>query len=56
MESMVFDKKFAAIYKSISGKQAVHILSIAESIGLDPCLIKRARSLVDEETFPVGKL
>jgi len=56
--AMVFDEKnLQPLYKLNIGKPgSSYTFSIAERIGLDPALIKRARSLVDEEHFRLDKL
>jgi len=56
--AMTFDEKnLQPLYKLIIGKPgSSYTFSIAERIGLDPRLINRARSLVDEEHFRLDKL
>lgn len=56
--AMAFDEKnLQPLYKLIPGKPgSSYTFSIAERIGLEPDLIKRARSLVDEDHFRLDKL
>ncbi len=56
--AMAFDeKKLLPMYKLIVGKPgSSYTFSIAERIGLDRNLIKRARDLVDEDQFRLDKL
>ncbi|MBS1598302.1 MAG: DNA mismatch repair protein MutS [Bacteroidetes bacterium] len=56
--AMSFDEKnLMPLYKLTVGKPgSSYTFSIAERIGLDPSLIKRARSLVDEGHFRLDKL
>jgi DNA mismatch repair protein MutS2 len=56
--AMAFDeKKLLPLYKLIVGKPgSSYTFSIAERIGLNKELIKRARTMVDEEHFRLDKL
>jgi DNA mismatch repair protein MutS2 len=56
--AMAFDEKnLQPQYRLIIGKPgSSYTFSIAERIGLDPSLINRARSLVDEDHFRLDKL
>jgi DNA mismatch repair protein MutS2 len=56
--AMAFDEKnLQPLYKLIIGKPgSSYTFSIAERIGLDPRLIGRARTLVDEDHFRLDKL
>ncbi|HXB45229.1 MAG TPA: hypothetical protein VNV85_14285, partial [Puia sp.] len=56
--AMAFDEKnLQPLYKLIIGKPgSSYTFSIAERIGLGPQLIKRARTLVDEDHFRLDKL
>jgi len=56
--AMAFDeKKLLPLYKLIVGKPgSSYTFSIAERIGLNKDLIKRARTMVDEEHFRLDKL
>lgn len=56
--AMAFDEKnLQPLYKLIVGKPgSSYTFSIAERIGLDPRLIARARTLVDEDHFRLDKL
>ncbi len=56
--AMAFDEKnLLPLYKLIIGKPgSSYTFSIAERIGLDPRLINKARSLVDENHFRLDKL
>lgn len=56
--AMAFDEKnLQPQYRLIIGKPgSSYTFSIAERIGLDPALINRARSLVDEDHFRLDKL
>jgi len=56
--AMAFDEeKLLPMYKLIIGKPgSSYTFSIAERIGLSPHLIKKARSLVDEDHFSLDKL
>jgi DNA mismatch repair protein MutS2 len=56
--AMAFDEKnLQPLYKLIIGKPgSSYTFSIAERIGLEPQLIKRARTLVDEDHFRLDKL
>ncbi|MBS1661400.1 MAG: DNA mismatch repair protein MutS, partial [Bacteroidetes bacterium] len=56
--AMAFDEtNLQPLYKLIIGKPgSSYTFSIAERIGLDPRLIQRARTLVDEEHFRLDKL
>jgi DNA mismatch repair protein MutS2 len=56
--AMAFDEKsLQPLYKLIPGKPgSSYTFSIAERIGLHPDLIRRARSLVDEDHFRLDKL
>ena len=56
--AMTFDEKnLQPLFKLVIGKPgSSYTFSIAERIGLDPRLISRARSLVDEEHFRLDKL
>lgn len=56
--AMAFDEqKLQPLYKLILGKPgSSYTFSIAERIGLDKELIKRARTMVDEEHFNLDKL
>ncbi|MBS1669442.1 MAG: DNA mismatch repair protein MutS [Bacteroidetes bacterium] len=56
--AMAFDEKnLLPLYKLIIGKPgSSYTFSIAERIGLSPHLIKRARTLVDEDHFRLDKL
>ena len=56
--AMAFDEKnLLPLYKLIIGKPgSSYTFSIAERIGLDKELIKRARTMVDEEHFRLDKL
>ena len=56
--AMAFDEKnLMPMYRLIIGKPgSSYTFSIAERIGLDPKLITRARSLVDEDHFRLDKL
>jgi DNA mismatch repair protein MutS2 len=56
--AMAFDEKnLQPQYRLIIGKPgSSYTFSIAERIGLDPSLIDRARSLVDEDHFRLDKL
>jgi len=56
--AMSFDEKnLQPLYKLTVGKPgSSYTFSIAERIGLDPTLIKKARGLVDEEHFRLDKL
>lgn len=56
--AMAFDEtNLLPLYKLIVGKPgSSYTFSIAERIGLDPRLVARARTLVDEEHFRLDKL
>lgn len=56
--AMAFDEKhLQPLYKLIVGKPgSSYTFSIAERIGLNPDLIKRAKKLVDEDQFRLDKL
>jgi DNA mismatch repair protein MutS2 len=56
--AMAFDeKKLQPLYRLITGKPgSSYTFSIAERIGLDTNLIKRARQLVDDDQFRLDKL
>ena len=56
--AMAFDEKnLLPMYKLIIGKPgSSYTFSIAERIGLDPALIARARTLVEEDHFRLDKL
>ena len=56
--AMGFDEKnLRPLYKLIVGKPgSSYTFSIAERIGLDPLLIKRAKGLVDDDQFRLDKL
>ena len=56
--AMAFDEKnLQPQYKLIMGKPgSSYTFSIAERIGLDPSLIKRAKDLVDDDQFRLDKL
>ncbi len=56
--AMAFDEKnLLPMYRLIIGKPgSSYTFSIAERIGLEPRLIKRARQLVDEDHFRLDKL
>jgi len=56
--AMAFDEKnLLPLYKLITGKPgSSYTFSIAERIGLDKGLIKKARQLVDEDQFRLDKL
>jgi len=56
--AMTFDEKnLQPLYKLTVGKPgSSYTFSIAERIGLDPALIKRARAMVDDEHFRLDKL
>ena len=56
--AMAFDEKhLLPLYKLIVGKPgSSYTFSIAERIGLEPRLINRARTLVDEDHFRLDKL
>ncbi len=56
--AMAFDEKhLLPLYKLIVGKPgSSYTFSIAERIGLEPRLISRARTLVDEDHFRLDKL
>ncbi|MDQ6815096.1 MAG: DNA mismatch repair protein MutS [Bacteroidota bacterium] len=56
--AMVFDEQnLLPMYKLIVGKPgSSYTFSIAERIGLSPHLIKKAKSLVDEDHFSLDKL
>ncbi|HTQ64777.1 MAG TPA: MutS2/Smr-associated SH3 domain-containing protein [Puia sp.] len=56
--AMTFDEKnLQPLYKLAIGKPgSSYTFSIAERIGLDPSLIKRARNMVDEDHFRLDKL
>ncbi|HLK30809.1 MAG TPA: MutS2/Smr-associated SH3 domain-containing protein [Puia sp.] len=56
--AMAFDEKnLQPLYKLIIGKPgSSYTFSIAERIGLEPRLIKRARALVEEDHFRLDKL
>ncbi len=56
--AMTFDEReLRPLYKLIVGKPgSSYTFSIAERIGLDPRLINRARSLVEEDHFRLDKL
>jgi DNA mismatch repair protein MutS2 len=56
--AMAFDEKnLLPLYKLITGKPgSSYTFSIAERIGLNKDLIKRARTMVDEEHFRLDKL
>src|SRR5580658_7514877 len=56
--AMAFDEKnLQPLYKLIIGKPgSSYTFSIAERIGLEPRLIQRARTLVDEDHFRLDKL
>jgi DNA mismatch repair protein MutS2 len=56
--AMAFDEKnLQPLYKLIFGKPgSSYTFSIAERIGLEPRLIKRARALVEEDHFRLDKL
>jgi DNA mismatch repair protein MutS2 len=56
--AMAFDEKnLLPLYKLIIGKPgSSYTFSIAERIGMDKALIKRARAMVDEEHFNLDKL
>ncbi|MBS1974613.1 MAG: DNA mismatch repair protein MutS, partial [Bacteroidetes bacterium] len=56
--AMAFDEKnLQPLYRLIIGKPgSSYTFSIAERIGLEPVLIKRARALVDEGHFRLDKL
>jgi len=55
---MAFDEvNLQPLYKLIIGKPgSSYTFSIAERIGLEPRLIQRARTLVDEDHFRLDKL
>ncbi len=56
--AMAFDEaNLLPLYKLVIGKPgSSYTFSIAERIGLNPALIKRARQLVDEDHFRLDKL
>ena len=56
--AMAFDEKnLRPLYKLIIGKPgSSYTFAIAERIGMDPKLIQRARSLVDEDQYRLDKL
>ena len=56
--AMAFDEKnLRPLYKLIVGKPgSSYTFAIAERIGMDPTLIQRARSLVDEDQYRLDKL
>jgi DNA mismatch repair protein MutS2 len=56
--AMAFDEKnLLPLYKLIIGKPgSSYTFSIAERIGMDKDLIKRARTMIDEEHFQLDKL